>query len=94
MWFLKCLAQIVETFNKEKQQGLSFNSYYPSLPAILLLWLIDQLDSNPSNEMLRVADVLLNKDAQDETQIYLVYSVLFLINITLLFQSISQSTIL
>ena len=67
----------MEIFNQEKKQGLSFDSYYPSLPAILLLWLNDALNWEPTNEMLLVADVLLNTDVNDETQTYLVYKVSF-----------------
>ena len=57
------LDLITDVYMQEKQ-ALRADERYPSLPAILLLWVMDNLE-NPN--CLKVAEMLISKEARRET---------------------------
>ena len=58
------LHLITDVYMQEKKQALRADERYPSLPAILLLWVMDNLE-NPN--CLKVAEMLISKEARRET---------------------------
>ena len=58
------LDLIADVYMQEKKQSLLADERYPSLPAILLLWVMNNIESP---NCLKVAEILISKEAKRET---------------------------
>ena len=58
------LDLIADVYMQEKKQALRADERYPSLPAILLLWVMNNIESP---NCLKVAEILISKEAKRET---------------------------